>query len=267
MSGAAGCGVLKPQDRLIVALDVPSTREALELVEQLGDTVSFYKIGLELLMAGGMETLLRQLVAGKKVFVDLKLPSDIPETVRRVVQVAAEIGVTFLTLSNSATRTTIQTAVKGRGDRPDPKLLYVPFLSSLDRSDFTELYGEGASNFESFLENKTRLAKAHGSDGFIVSGQEIALLRKWYPDVVLVSPGIRPAGSATDDHKRSCTPAEAIELGADYIVVGRPIRNASERKAAAQSIIDEIASSISRSSPQAASSQRSGTNGSEAGIP
>jgi orotidine-5'-phosphate decarboxylase len=236
---------VRPQERIIVALDVPSMDEALELVEQLDGLISFYKIGLELLMSGGMERLLRQLVKGKKVFVDLKLPNDIPETVRRVVGLAADIGVTFLTLSNSASSETIRTAVDGRRGREDPKLLFVPFLSSQDRSDFAEQYGQSPSDFEKFMEGRTALAKQSGADGFIVSGQEIGLLRKSYPEAVLVSPGIRPAGASTDDHKRTCTPAEAIRLGADYIVVGRPIRNAPDRRAAAQAIIDEIAPVVS----------------------
>jgi orotidine-5'-phosphate decarboxylase len=232
---------LAPRDRLIVALDVPTTDEALKFVEELEGTVTFYKVGLELLMAGGMERLLKQLVAEKKVFVDLKLPSDIPETVRRVVEVATDLGVTFITLSNSATPGTIRTAVEGRRNRQDPRLLYVPWLSSLDRADFTEMYGQSASSFEAFLEKMTATAKESGADGFIVSGKEIALLRQRYPSAVLVSPGIRPQGSSQDDHKRSCTPAEAIRFGADYIVVGRPIRDARDRRAAAQAIIDEIA--------------------------
>ncbi len=229
-----------PSDRLIVALDVPSPEAALELVNELEGVVSFYKVGLELLMTGGMETLLRRLAHGKRLFVDLKLPNDIPETVRRVVDLAAEIGVTFLTLSNGVTPMTIQSAVEGRGDRPGPKLLFVPLLSSMDCSDLVGLHGGPAPSLEEFLERTSAHARTAGADGFIVSGPEIALLRRLHPDAVLVSPGIRPAGSPSDDHKRSCTPAEAIRLGADYIVVGRPIRNAPDRKVAARNIIAQL---------------------------
>jgi orotidine-5'-phosphate decarboxylase len=238
--GAAQNTTPNASERVIVALDVPSKDEALRIVDELDGVISFFKVGLELLMSGGMEDLLRKLVVGKKVFVDLKLPSDIPETVKRVVRLAADIGVTFLTLSNSATTGTIRAALEGRGANKSPELLYVPFLSSLDRSDFAELYDEDPANFERFLEQRTESAKAAGADGFIVSGPEIQLLRSKYPNAKLVSPGIRPIGSTVDDHKRACTPAEAITLGADYIVVGRPIRNAPDRRAAAQRIVDEV---------------------------
>jgi orotidine-5'-phosphate decarboxylase len=233
---------LKPQERLIVALDVPGRDQALEIVDGLDGLVSFYKVGLELLMSGGIDDLLRRLVGdGKDVFVDLKLPSDIPETVRRVVSVAADRGVKLLTLSGSVPSGTIREAVKGRGDSTGPQLLFVSFLSSLDRSDFAEMTGMDPSQFEAHMRERTGQAKAAGADGFIVSGNEIGLLRDRYPDALLVSPGIRPAGASTNDHKRSCTPAEAIRLGADYLVVGRPIRDATDRREAAKRIIDEIA--------------------------
>jgi orotidine-5'-phosphate decarboxylase len=229
-----------PKERIIVALDVPTPGEAIGLVEELGGLITFYKVGLELLMSGGMGDLVGRLARDKQVFVDLKLPSDIPETVRRVVSLAAAMGVQFLTLSNLATRDTVRAALEGRSDRPNPQLLLVSNLSSLDRSDFAKETGQDASEFEADLKRRTLAAKDAGVDGFIVSGQEIGLLRKWYPDALLVSPGIRPAGSPKDDHKRSCTPAEAIRLGADYIVIGRPIRNAKNRRDAAQRIIEEL---------------------------
>jgi orotidine-5'-phosphate decarboxylase len=232
---------LEPRERLIVALDVPTSDDALRIVAELKGLVSFYKVGLELLMSGGMGDLLRALAQEHSVFVDLKLPGDIPETVSRVVAVASDIGVKFITLSNSATRGTIAAAIAGRAGRPHPKLLYVSFLSSLDRTDFAQQYGSPEAGFESFLEERTATAKDAGADGFIVSGQEIGLLYKKYPNALIVSPGIRPAGGSKDDHKRTCTPAEAIGLGADYIVIGRPIRNAPDKRAAVQRIIDEIA--------------------------
>lgn len=239
------CADLKPQERVIVALDVPTPKEAIQLVRKLEGEVSFYKVGLELLMAGGMRELLQELVKDNGVFVDLKLPSDIPETVKRVVNVAAEIGVDFITLSNSATPGTVKAAVEGRGTKKKPALLFVSFLSSLDRSDFAQLYGKSPDQFESFLKDRTIEAKEAGADGFIVSGQEIKLLRETYPDALIVSPGIRMAGSSTDDHKRTCEPAQAIRLGADFIVVGRPIRNATDPREAAKRIIGELARSAS----------------------
>lgn len=242
MTAAAGA-TERLRDRVIVALDVPSAAEALKMVDDLGDAISFYKVGLELMMSGGAEPLIRELVRDKRVFVDLKLPGDIPETVRRVVALAANMGVTFLTLSSSVGPQTMRAAVAGKGASKTLELLFVPFLSSMDRSDFASLYGRPPEQFESFLEERTAEAKRLGADGFIVSGPEIRLLREKYPDTVLVSPGIRPSWSRQDDHKRVCTPAEAIRLGASYIVVGRPIRDAANRRDAAERIVDEIAQS------------------------
>jgi orotidine-5'-phosphate decarboxylase len=247
-----------PRERVIVALDVPTGEEALALVEELGNIVSFYKIGLELLVSGSVERLLRRLVTDHQVFVDAKLPNDIPETVRRVTRSVAEMGVKFLTLSSGVTTETFRAAVDGRAEHADPQLLFVPALSSQDRSDFETLAGASPTAFEDDLTRKAASAKSAGADGFIVSGQEIQLLRKLYPKALLVSPGIRPAGATKDDHKRSCTPSEAIRLGADYIVVGRPIRHASNRRLAAQLIIDEVAAASEPASKGAASTSGSG---------
>ena len=237
---------LSPQERIIFALDVPSIEEALSLVDELKELISFYKIGLELLMSAAVGELLRKL-RDKKIFVDLKLPDDVPQTVSRVVRVAAENGVRLITLSNSATEGTIVAARNGRGDREYPKLLYVPLLSSLDRNDYEQIYGGKRTDFESYLLSKASTASKAGVDGFIVSGQEIRLLRNQYQDLLLVSPGIRPQGSSKDDHKRSCTPTQAIQWGADYIVVGRPIRDDPNRTDATRRIIDELESALADS--------------------
>jgi len=224
-----------------VALDVPTREEAVQIVEELGDLVTFYKVGLELLMSGGMDAVLRSLVREKRVFVDLKLPNDIPETVRRVVSLAAAMGSRFLTLSHSASRDTIEAALRGRGDHPGPELLLVPVLSSLDPAEFARQTGQDPEGFQGELLRRADEGKNAGVDGFVVSGREIALLRAHFPNAPLVSPGIRPSGASRDDHKRSSTPAEAIHWGADYIVVGRPIRDARDRRDAARRIVDEIA--------------------------
>jgi orotidine-5'-phosphate decarboxylase len=233
-----------PAERVIVALDVPTPAEARQLVDELDGLITFFKVGLELFMGGGVETLLRDLAQSRRLFADLKLPDDIPATVTNVVRVAAASGVSFLTLSHSAGPDTIAAALRGRGGASSPQLLFVPFLSSQDEADFARRTGRPASEFQSDLVARATEAKQAGADGFIVSGSEIALLRKHFPDAPLVSPGIRPDWAAADDHKRSTSPAEAIRLGADYIVVGRPIRKAGDRDArrdAAKRVIDEVA--------------------------
>jgi orotidine-5'-phosphate decarboxylase len=233
---------VKAQDRIIVALDFPTAHEALRLVEELEGLVSFYKIGLELLMSGGLGDLLHRL-EGKRVFIDLKLPDDLTDTIRTVVRLAAANHVQFLTLSRSVSPPTIRAALEGRGGGPLPQLLWVPFVSSQDASDFAEMSGRPASEFQGEMLQRSHAVKDLGVDGFIVSGQEIAMLRSEFPEAPLVSPGIRPSGASKDGHKRACTPSEAIRLGADYLVIGRPIRSAAGRAArrdAAQRIIDEI---------------------------
>ena len=231
------------RERLIVALDVPSRDLALAMVDDLGDAVSFYKVGLELLMSGDLQEVVRRIGRDKRVFVDLKLPSDIPETVRRAVVATAKLGAKFLTLSHSASAATIEAARRGRGEGATPELLFVPVLSSVDAGDVEwQRQQQGApGEFRADMVRRATDAARAGVDGFIVSGQEIGVLRQAFPRATLVSPGIRPAGAAQDDHKRSCTPAEAIRLGADFLVVGRPIRDAANRRDAAARIVDEIA--------------------------
>jgi orotidine-5'-phosphate decarboxylase len=232
-----------PEERLIVALDVSTFDEARALIEDLDGLVSFFKVGMELAFTSGLENVLG-LLEGKRVFADLKVPDDIGETIRRTVRFTATRGVRFLTLSHSVGQATVRAAVEGRAPNGElPELLFVPFLSSQDRGDYAAISGSHPEDFRSSLVQKVRAAKGSGVDGFIVSGEEIALLRSEFPDVTLVSPGIRPEWATADDHKRSCTPAKAIELGADYIVVGRPIRNAGDRAArrdAAKRILEEL---------------------------
>lgn len=228
------------KDRLIVALDVPTSDEARRFVHDLDGVVSFYKIGLELLMTGGMERLLTEFRGKRRVFIDLKLAGDIPETVRRAVAVGARMGAEFLTLGTSVSAATIRAAREGRGDSPHPKLLFVSYLSSLDRADFAELHGRSVVDFEEIVIGQSAAALESGCDGFIASGEFIRRLRLLHAGALIVSPGIRPPGAATDDHKRSNTPQQAIAAGADYLVVGRPIRDAVDRRAAALEIIGQI---------------------------
>ena len=227
-------------ERLIVALDVPTVDAALQAVETL-DNVSFFKVGLQLFLTGGLPTLLQSL-RGKRVFVDLKLPGDISNTIAAVIDLCVDQGVTFLTLSESMPRAAIRAAAAARNTRgrAEPKLLTVPFLSSLDRDDLVETIGAG-DDLETYVLEKAKAALDAGCDGVIASGPAIEWCRTAFPHpTLIVSPGIRPDGATTDDHKRHTTPAEAIRFGADYLVVGRPILRAADPRDAAESVIREI---------------------------
>jgi orotidine-5'-phosphate decarboxylase len=212
----------------------------MDLVRRLEGTVGFFKIGWQLFMSGELRSLLHQLEA-MRVFVDLKVPGDIGNTIRAVVGGCVAAGnVEMLTLSDSVPGAAIRSATEARGSSPYPKLLTVPLLSSLDASDV--LPASGSKGLDDYILGRADRALRAGCDGLIASGQAIELLRRRYPSrsVLIVSPGIRPAGSASDDHKRLATPAEAIRMGADYLVVGRPIRSAPDPERAARMIIDEI---------------------------
>lgn len=210
-------------EKLIVALDVDNEERAIELVETLERSfVSFFKIGLELSLVGGID-FIASIAKYNRVFVDLKLPNDIPETIERVVRVLTNAGVAFISLSDNASDETIRAAIRGRGDKKFPKILFVSRLSS-DESSI--VYGVAA--------------KEAGIDGFIASGRDIYNLREYFPDALIVSPGIRLEGASHDDHKLVCTPSEAISMGANYIVVGRPISRSDEPRLAVLDIIKEM---------------------------
>ena len=232
---------LTGQDRLIVALDVPTVDMALQTVEQL-DNVSFFKIGFQLFLTGGLPQLLQTLRKTKRVFVDLKVPGDIANTVAAVIDLCVENNVTFLTLSESMPLPAIAAAKAARTARHSdaPKLLTVPFLSSLDVGDLPAV-SSGEGDLDTYILGKARAAIAAGCDGVIASGQAIQVCRRALAQPsLIVSPGIRQEGAATDDHKRHTTPAEAIRLGADYLVVGRPILKDPDPREAARRIIAEI---------------------------
>src|SRR3954453_17259205 len=227
--------VIAPRDRLIVALDVPAVDAAEAMVVRLGDSVTFYKIGYQLAYAGGLP-LVRQLAdAGKKVFVDLKL-HDIGNTVARGVESVASLGATFLTVH--AYPQTMKAAVEGRAGS-GLKILAVTVLTSYDDGDLHAAgYRLGVSDL---VEARAQQAQVLGVDGIVCSPEESTALRKIVGHQMnLVTPGIRPAGSATGDQKRIMTPARAIAAGADYLVVGRPVTEASDPKAAADAIQAEI---------------------------
>jgi orotidine-5'-phosphate decarboxylase len=223
-------------ERLIVALDVPTAAEARALVQKLGDAVRFYKVGLELFMAGGYFELVDWLAArGAKVFVDLKF-FDVPETVRRAVANLRGRGVTFATVHGNQAMMQAAAAEKG-----DVRILAVTVLTSLDRGDLDDL---GFScDVERLVLSRARRAIEAGCDGVISSGLEAARLKAEFKDrLLVVTPGIRPVDNrAADDQKRTVDVAQAFAAGADYIVVGRPIRQAADPRVAAQSIQSTIA--------------------------
>jgi orotidine-5'-phosphate decarboxylase len=227
---------LDPRDRLIVALDVPSIEMALSLVTRLGHSATFYKIGYQLGYAGGL-AFARQLIDdGKSVFLDFKL-HDIGNTVEKGVESVAKMGASFLTVHGYPQ--TMQAAVKGKG-ASKLKILAVTVLTSYDDNDLSNAgyrlkVGELAAA-------RAGQARDLGIDGLVCSPEEAANLRKIVGgEMALVTPGIRPAGSAAGDQKRIMTPAKAIAAGADYLVVGRPITEAPDPKAAAEAIVGEIA--------------------------
>jgi orotidine-5'-phosphate decarboxylase len=225
------------KDRLIVALDVPTPEEARALVERLGDAAGFYKIGLELFTGGGYFELLRWLTAGgHKVFADLKF-YDIPETVRRAVANLRGRGVTFATVHGD--RAILQAAAKEKGDL---RILAVTVLTSFGPSDLKEMGYAG--DLEQLVRARARIALEAGCDGVIASGLEAPMLRAEFGDrLLVVTPGIRPAGPMSrDDQQRTVDVAQAFANGADHIVVGRPVRDAADPRAAAQAIQQTIAS-------------------------
>jgi orotidine-5'-phosphate decarboxylase len=226
---------LTPRDRLIVALDLPNVASAEAMVAQLGDAVTFYKIGYQLAYAGGLP-LVRQLAgAGKKIFIDLKL-HDIGNTVARGVESVATLGATFLTVH--AYPQTMKAAAEARAGS-DLKILAVTVLTSYDDGDLHAAgYRLGVSDL---VEARARQAEEIGIDGLVSSPEEASRLRKIVGHrMQIVTPGIRPAGASTGDQKRIMTPARAISAGADYLVVGRPVLEAADPKAAADGIVAEI---------------------------
>ena len=224
------------RERLIAALDVPDAALARAYAERLGEAVKFYKIGLELFTAGGYFELLEWLRArGGKVFADLKL-YDIPETVRRAVANLRASGAEFLTVH--AERSIMQAAAKEKGAL---KILAVTVLTSFDQKNLAEMGYAGS--VEDLVLQRARTALECGCDGVIASGLEAPRLKAAFgARLLVVTPGVRPAGTPTGDQKRTVDVGQAFANGADYIVVGRPIRDAADPRAAAESIQASIAS-------------------------
>lgn len=225
-----------PADRLIMALDVPDAESARALVSALGDAVGFYKIGLELFMSGGYFELIEWLVArDNKVFVDLKF-FDVPETVRAAVRALAGRGASFATVHGN------QAIMEAAGrDKGDLKILAVTVLTSLDRGDLDDLGFE--CDVDRLVLSRARRALEAGCDGIVSSGLEAPLIRRELGErILVVTPGIRPVeNKPLDDQKRTVDVAQAFANGADYIVVGRPIRQAADPRAAALAVQATIA--------------------------
>jgi orotidine-5'-phosphate decarboxylase len=227
---------LAPKDRIVLALDVADLDEARSLVDTLGDSVGVFKIGLELIYRGGLgfaEELARQ---GRNVFLDAKL-LDIEATVERATATIAKTGAQFLTV-HATDRKTLDAAVRGRGDSA-MKLLGVTVLTNLDRADLAQ---QGIDMPPlALVQERARLAQDAGFDGIVASGKEAAALHERLRNCLIVTPGIRPAGADANDQTRIVTPGDAIASGATYLVVGRPITRASDPRAAAEAIAQEIA--------------------------
>ncbi|MGA9854804.1 MAG: orotidine-5'-phosphate decarboxylase [Gammaproteobacteria bacterium] len=228
---------IPPQERLIFALDVPDAGSARQWVGQLGDSVQFYKLGLELFMAGGYFELLDWLISQhKKVFVDLKF-FDIPATVQAAVHRLSQRGATFCTVHGN--QAIMEAAAQAKGDL---KILAVTVLTSLDRGDLDDLGFH--CDVEQLVLSRARRALEAGCDGVVSSGKEASRLRAFIDQrLLVVTPGIRPVDNRPDDdQKRAVTVEQAFRNGADYIVVGRPIRNAPDPHTTAENIQRTIAS-------------------------
>ena len=222
-------------DHLIIALDVETAAEARVLIASLGDAAGFYKVGLEMFAAAGMDFVRELKAQGHRVFVDLKL-YDIGETVKRAVAQVAKVGADFLTVHGS--RAVMAAAVAGRGDS-SLKLLAVTVLTSFDESDLRQM--GYACDLPALVELRVRNAMDAGIDGVVCSALEVARVRGIAgPRAMLVTPGVRSTGASTGDQKRVATPAEAIASGADYLVIGRQVTRSSDPRAEILKIREEI---------------------------
>jgi orotidine-5'-phosphate decarboxylase len=223
------------RDRVIVALDLPSVKDARAMIARIGDAATFYKIGYRLAFSGGLDLASELADAGKQVFLDLKL-HDIGNTVREGVESVARLGVTFLTVH--AYPQTMRAALEGRGES-GLRILAVTALTSYDDADAAEAgYGMAVRDL---VRMRAEQARTLGIDGIVCSAAEAALVRDLAGSgMAIVTPGIRPVGTPSGDQKRTLTPAEAIAAGSDYLVVGRPILAATDPRAAVEAIVSQI---------------------------
>ncbi len=235
---------MQHDDRLIVALDFPTLEQAKACVLELGEAVSYYKVGMELYYAVGSEIIRFLKTQGKHVFLDLKL-QDIPNTVAHALTVLSELGADMMNVHAVGGKKMMAEAVKAvheaadKSGRPAPKLIAVTILTSMDNEQFVDL------NYKNTIAEQVislaKLAKTAGMDGVVASPQEAAAIREACgEDFLIVTPGVRPAGSDLNDQKRVATPAGALKNGSSHIVVGRPVTKAENRQVAAMAIVDEI---------------------------
>jgi orotidine-5'-phosphate decarboxylase len=229
---------MDPKSHLAIALDYPDATQALALVDRLGDTCQWYKVGMELYYAAGNHIVQQLRDRGFNVFLDLKL-HDIPNTVAGAVRSATQAGASLLTLHASGGSAMMSAAAEAATAPGSPRLLAVTVLTSMDANELAGI-GITALPAEQVL-RLARLAQASGINGMVCSPEEVAILRKETgPDSLLVVPGIRPAGSDLGDQKRVATPIQAINDGASLLVVGRPITRATDPAAAARAVLQEI---------------------------
>jgi orotidine-5'-phosphate decarboxylase len=227
---------LQPRDRIIVALDFSTQTKALAVVSALGNSVSTYKIGLQLYTAAGPAVVQAVASTGAKIFLDLKL-HDIPNTVAKAVTAAGELGVAMLTVHLSGGTAMLKAAAEAKP--PQLALLGVTVLTSATQETLSEI-GVGAEVTDQVV-RLAELGEQAGVNGFITSPKEVGLLRKRFDkNMILVTPGVRPTWAGADDQKRFTTPSEAVDNGADYLVIGRPITAATDPSAAVERIVDEL---------------------------
>ena len=225
----------KPENPVIIALDVPSANEAREIVSAIGGATRFYKVGMELYAAAGLQFVEELIAGGNSVFLDMKF-YDIGETVKRAVARVAGSGVHFLTVHGSGS--VMRAAVEGRGDSP-LRLLAVTVLTSFDREDLADL--GYPCEVEELVRLRVRKARDAGIDGIVASPLEAAAIREMIgPEPILVTPGVRSAGTGKGDQKRVATPAAAVAAGADYLVIGRQVTRAADPAAEVREILKEL---------------------------
>jgi orotidine-5'-phosphate decarboxylase len=227
-------------DRIIVALDVPAVTTAFDLVDRLGDAVSFYKVGSALFTRGGPDVVRELKLRNKRVFLDLKY-HDIPNTVARAVEAAAALDVDMLTVHATGGATMVRAAREAAGET-GPRILAVSILTSFGIDDAEQVWGKQLNSLREEVARLASLAAESGADGVVASPLEVeAIKRRHGANFLVVTPGIRLPGSDTGDQVRTATPGEAVRAGADYVVVGRPVIEAPDPKTVVTQMHEDIA--------------------------